>query len=281
MDTKIMEVTPQIAGQWLKQNDGNRKISISHVDRLAGIMARGEWVFNGETIVLNNAMRLLDGQHRLAAIVKTGIPQKMAVVIGIEDDRAFQTFDSVQRARTPDQIAAMMGARSNFNKLVATAKVVRLWHSSKSADDFKTKYISQNYGQALPHEFAADAVSVETAFDEASRIVGHEFAKKSISYSVTIAMTCILNEIDHDTTLRFWETVRSGLFSGLSDPCLHFRDRIMSQSAMKGRGRNMNAEMMAVTIKAWNSFKDRNGMKLLRWSENEKFPTPMGWEWPE
>ena len=92
MRQQIQLITPAIAESYLELNSGNRKVNEGHVINLAGAMSRGEWVVNGDSIRFTASSRLVDGQHRLAAIVKSGVTLNMVVVTGLSDD-AFMTID--------------------------------------------------------------------------------------------------------------------------------------------------------------------------------------------
>jgi len=65
-----MTVSPSMALNWLDYaNSNNRRISDAHVQRLARDMKQGEWVLTHEGIAFDPSGVLLDGQHRLWAIV--------------------------------------------------------------------------------------------------------------------------------------------------------------------------------------------------------------------
>jgi len=88
-----IEVTPALALQWLRRNRANRRPIYRHIDFLMGQLRRGLWRFNGQSILFSDKGDLLDGQHRLAAIVATGIAAPAYVILGI-DPAAFATIDS-------------------------------------------------------------------------------------------------------------------------------------------------------------------------------------------
>lgn len=69
MRTKVMDITPDIAKEMLERNLNNRSVSPSRVDMYADDMARGEWQANGEAICFNESGNLINGQHRLMAVV--------------------------------------------------------------------------------------------------------------------------------------------------------------------------------------------------------------------
>lgn len=93
MKVKIMLVTPEQAKLWLDgANHGNRPHRGWWSAALAQVMKRGGYIQTHQGIAFTEDGRLLDGQHRLWAIVISGCAQEMAVFTGV-DDRAFQVID--------------------------------------------------------------------------------------------------------------------------------------------------------------------------------------------
>lgn len=282
MDGKVVLVTPEIAGQWLSNNDHNRPISTGHVAKLSRLMAAGSWVLNGEAVIFDDAMTLLDGQHRLHAVIKSGVSVKMMVVTGVSDKNAFQTYDNVQRARSASQIANMIGVKKNHVVLVSCARIVHIFKISKSPDEFASRILSANQRDNLfPHEVARYAADLEDEFIKVNEFINQDLVRRSVSKSTVIGATIILNRINPEATRLFWEKISSGVFSGKGDPCLQLRDRIMAQSAVRGRGRAMNVELTAIIVKAWNAFLTNSSVGVLKLASNEKFPNPIGAKWSE
>lgn len=92
MKLQVIEVTPQQAKSWLKTNTLNRPVRESYVDHLAESMQRGEWVVNHQPIALNGT-RLIDGQHRLMAVVRSGLASVKMAVVKDADTKTFDTID--------------------------------------------------------------------------------------------------------------------------------------------------------------------------------------------
>lgn len=86
-------VTPEMAAEWLKANRSNRPVNRNAVARAALAIRSGRWKFNGQTATFSATWRLLDGQHRLLAIIEAGIAVEMLVWTGIDDD-AMVTIDT-------------------------------------------------------------------------------------------------------------------------------------------------------------------------------------------
>lgn len=99
--TTIDEViTPAIAREYLKKNtDRNRKLSKKVVENYAATMREGNWYATHQGIAFNNKGELIDGQHRLKAIIEANVPVVMNVTRGVESENGFYAVD-IGRKRT-------------------------------------------------------------------------------------------------------------------------------------------------------------------------------------
>lgn len=84
-------VTPEIAAVWLGYNLFNRPLNNREVNNLARLMKEGKWMDTGQAIILGTNV-ILDGQHRLQAIILSGIPQMMTVIFN-QDEKNFIALD--------------------------------------------------------------------------------------------------------------------------------------------------------------------------------------------
>lgn len=73
LDSRLVTITPQVASEMICANEGNRKLKESTVKNYASQMARGSWKETGDVIRVSETGNLLDGQHRLHAIVRSGV----------------------------------------------------------------------------------------------------------------------------------------------------------------------------------------------------------------
>lgn len=115
-------ISPADAERMLANNyDGNRRINPRHVAALAADMAAGRFVSeNSQTITVTESGKLLDGQHRLAAIAKSGVTLDFLVAVAPDEDaeRIFGTLDA-GRMRTANQFVTLPSAHN----IVASAKI--------------------------------------------------------------------------------------------------------------------------------------------------------------
>ena len=81
MNVSKMVITPETAKRLLDGNSDNRKLIRSTVDQYARDMAAGRWRLTHQGLLIGKRGKILDGQHRLHAIVKSGVSQPMLVAI--------------------------------------------------------------------------------------------------------------------------------------------------------------------------------------------------------
>jgi hypothetical protein len=84
MHSETILVTPEIAASWLTRNHPeNRPVSARYVARVVWDLQRGNWDLTHESIAFDQDDRLIDGQHRLSAVVKSGASVPMRVSFNV------------------------------------------------------------------------------------------------------------------------------------------------------------------------------------------------------
>jgi hypothetical protein len=79
MRLETILLTPDLAEMFLKNNSANRKLRVTHVDMFVRELQAGTFRTTHQGVAISKSGKLLDGQHRLSAIVKAGIPATMVV----------------------------------------------------------------------------------------------------------------------------------------------------------------------------------------------------------
>lgn len=124
-------ITKDRAIQLLGTNhDGNRNMSVPTVARYAADMGEGEWLFAGDPVRVDSQGTLIDGQHRLSAIVETDMPQWIIVVSGV-DKAVMMAIDSGRRRQFAQQLAMEHFGRTGSklaNPLNVASTITRMWH---------------------------------------------------------------------------------------------------------------------------------------------------------
>lgn len=113
----LLEITPHIAAVWLKNRHTNRSMHLSQLNKLKRALERERWEINGETIIFDEWGRLIEGQHRLQAVVDTQKTIWSLVVTGIDKER-FKTMGQGAK-RTTGDILSIRGQRNARNLAAA------------------------------------------------------------------------------------------------------------------------------------------------------------------
>lgn len=75
-------VTPGLAAAWLKRNRNNRRQKSRQLDKYIMDMRNGAWLTTHECLAFDAHGDLIDGQHRLEALVRAKTPVTMVVSTG-------------------------------------------------------------------------------------------------------------------------------------------------------------------------------------------------------
>jgi hypothetical protein len=118
MRTEIMVVTPELAAEWLHRNGNNRPFSQARGRLFERELKTGQAKLTHQGIALDTTGAVQDGQHRLQAIVNTGIPWEMAVTF----DAPVENFNVIDRGggRSLADLMAIRGYRDKNSVAVAT-----------------------------------------------------------------------------------------------------------------------------------------------------------------
>src|SRR5690554_4199143 len=110
METTIEQITPAVALELLRLNTANRGFSQATVNFYAKQMENGEWKTTSQGIAISSDNRIIDGQHRLMAIVKTKLPQMMLVTRGLDYNEVFAVYDTGKN-RTAGDVLQIRGVK--------------------------------------------------------------------------------------------------------------------------------------------------------------------------
>jgi hypothetical protein len=257
IETKEL-ITPAIAKRLMGRNTKNRVLRPRHVKHLAGAMARGEWKYNGCTICLSEDGTLLDGQHRLSAIIESGVPQYFIVVRGISDD-AFGTFDQGVGRTVGD--AFRHSGESNVNSLAAAARAILIVESGGAAA-FIRPTTAEHFAVLKAHPslrrwdaFSRNEVTLRRFFGAYLSGIACLFAEKYGDDAIDRFMT----------QLATGENIRKG------DPAYELRNRAILNKTAVAKLRQLT--MMQLVIKAMKAFVTGKKIGVLRVSPGDEFPS--------
>lgn len=128
MKTETINVTPQMAADWLCLNTINRPIRRTAVEALKSAFMRGEYLQTHQGIAFSAGGQLIDGQHRLTAIseLRDGV-FPMSVTRGALEN-SFQVIDTGVKRNASDSL------REDDRRLVESARLIAYICNKKRAN---------------------------------------------------------------------------------------------------------------------------------------------------
>ncbi len=257
MSCVLMMITPDVAREMLKLNTCNRPLNKMHVDFLAKEQASGKWKLNGDTICFNEK-GLVDGQHRLHAVIQSGVTIMAYVVTGLGSD-VFDTKD-IGKRRSPSDTLSVLGHK-NSHRLSSQLVLIDAYCTSRA--DKSVRY-SNTEIQSLVAKYPDCGDSIQTKFS----------GKSIIPASVLDACHYLFSRKDKKLADDFVDKICRGANLVEDSPWYVLRERLVKNSLSKAKLSRFY--IMALCIKAWNAIRSGKSVKCLRWREQgdaaEAFP---------
>lgn len=261
---EIVDVSPSTAEEWLSHNPSNRNLRRRVIDAYARDMIAGHWVLNGETIKIASDGRLLDGQHRLNAVVYAGVAARMIVVRNVDPD-VMPTVDAGAKRTYSD--ALRLQGEENTATLAAVTRRAVMW----------TRGYRTNAGTLTPtplemNEFLEENPRLRTSAEVASKL-----SSRSLLPSSVIGLChWLFSDLDPDAASWFLTRLADGDGLAADDPIAALRTRVVKMRV--GGGRVPETEALALVIYAWNAHRageTRTKLQLPRGGLTpENFPEP-------
>lgn len=262
MKTEVREISPEVASEMLKKNYNNRKLTKSNVRFLSKQMKEGKWLFDGQPIRFDKFGRLLDGQHRLNAIVDSNTTQQFLIVSGLSD-KTFTVMDTGKNRSSGDALS-IMGV-SYPNSLASSIRLILKHKKGTHGTEGSDSKISNN----KVVEFFNDNKSIELKGNY-GQIHSKNFMSV-LSASYIIYLSFVFSEISVTHSETFIKELCNGSNVNIKSPTNVLRRLLISDKLSKTSLSAMNKK--ALIFKAWNAFRLNKEISYLRWnSDKEKFP---------
>ena len=246
----VVMVDPDTARRWLSRNEANRSLRGSQVSKYARDMAAGRWQLTGAPIQFAADGRLLDGQHRLAAIVKAKVTVAMFVVRGLP--AAAQAYMDTGAKRTVADQLSIAGFK-NSSVLAAGARLAWAWRMGR---------LSAPREAVSDPEIRAFVTAHPSLMEAAGFAARMRRAGLDIHPSVVCAAVWGLTEAGHDAERveAFFQAMAEMRSDGPGDPKYALLHRI--NTARRNREHLAAADMLSMLIRAYNA--DYTGKKAHR-----------------
>ena len=162
---ELVEITPEMAQEYLDAQPPNRALRRNRVAEFASDMRNGRWAATPQPVMLNSDGVMIDGQHRMAAVVLSGRTVAMWIARGVDDSH--RQFVDGGTPRTTRDVFSLRGMDYGTHSSAAARLVLsygeRLdiqWNSVQPTIG-KQAIINEVLGdEATYQRFAAQAVAV-------------------------------------------------------------------------------------------------------------------------
>lgn len=254
MHYAVEKVTPQLAAGYLERNKDNRAPSAARVRQYAASMKRGEWMFNGDPIRFDQSNNLIDGQHRLMAVLASGVSADFLVIRDLPRD-TFKTID-IGSARHGGDILSIAGAK-NANVASGGIRTFIQWKNGNPCIVSPEKRVSNT--QILEF-YQKNSELVERAAHIGSTGFHKKFMGPSVTCFIYIAATEACGE---ERAKEFFELFANPEGISTRSPIFFLRDRLL-QDAANSKAKMVKGEKIAIIMKAFRLWNQGVEIKTLK-----------------
>jgi len=234
----VENINPSRATQYLSHNIGNRHISRAHVAAIARDITQGRWMFNAQPICFAYDGRLLNGQHRLQAVILADREIEVQVVRGL-NEAAYPTYDNHAKRRADmgdrlDSFGDHALAHAMANLLWQHERKTRSMRSAKATAAEIQQIIAQHPRLLLLRSFA--------------RKMGHFGRASVIGYAAYV-----MERDDAVLASIFLSALETGSDQRPGHPVLALRGALQKLRTTKAS----QSEQLSLLLAGWERFKAR------------------------
>lgn len=276
-------ITPVLAAQWMsKLFQGQRGVSPTHIKVLAAEMKAGVWMDTGsQGIAFDWYGRLVDGQHRLLAVIESGVTIETSVVKGV-DPKAYLHMDENTKVRTAS--AYLVG----FKKPKVCVSAYRLFldfeqlQERAESGDAGKGFLA--FGRRSGVKWKADRESVLSwcvqRKDELEHVVSRITTKEAriVMPPASVAAGFYLwvyLQAPAEADKFFTKLIDGVNFDGTSDPIYKLQRKLMRLKTESKGSMGTGVPYFqygALFIQAWNAYLEREEIKALGFSHKDGWP---------
>lgn len=245
-NSRVVEITPEVASYILEElNIGNRSRKNTKIPEYAKDMVAGKWSLTGEAIKFGTDGQLKDGQNRLAACLRAGVPFRTHAVFGI--DPSTFTYMDTGANRTNTDIFVIMGVPHPRE----TGPVLRLMEAFAAGYGHSKNIRLTNDELRSLYTNSTDHALLEEAIKMAKRV------NKTTRFSVVPLAALLYMAIDagyEQKARQFADDLAAGIGT-VRSPVRYMLETIGRMKIDRRFG--LNVQTYSVLLgRAWNNYRD-------------------------
>ena len=234
IQAEVTTITPQMAAEWISKTDESiqRKSNKGNTAYLASQIKEGKWKMNGEPIILNGSKGVLDGLHRLRAVVEENKSIQSLVVKGV-DPKNIHTIDQ-GRARTMSDVISMHYDTNNHAAVAAALKFVFDFDSGRyGRAGSRSEYGRENLDTTDALQFLKNNPGFFKFIDEA--VAQRNAGDKLVSQKVFCGLKWVTEEHAFEKAQAFFDKLSNGYGLGPKSPIAALRKRLIQERTAQHR----------------------------------------------
>ena len=263
LKTRIEKITPSKAATYLETNRDNRPLRKNEVQRYVNLIKNGEFLNDGNAIKFDEEDNLLDGQHRLHAIVLAGEAVEMVTIRGLST--AARNVLDTGRGRTWSDALYMAGEK-NYTVLSSS---LNLLHHYLYDDPPMCFLYNRYYRMSHPQMF--ELLEEHSGIRESTDYIVRVPNLRRVMRLVPASFCHYLFAMSHDNmndVNNFFISLASGAALEEGTPIIALRDRIIAYAQNKRSLKSI--DVAAWTIIAWNKMQQGKTATYIRWKRDKK-----------
>lgn len=264
VQTKVMLVTPEIAKKWLTDNTMNRKINERIIKFYADQMAKDYWTLSPDSITFSDTHKLLNGQHRLRAVILSNKSVYMTVMFNMPEEY-FKNID-LHRKRTNRDVLSIYGVKQSTLVSAGISKYFSLVNNLSSR-------LSGNgyalYAPAINKESITDVVNTyfsmpeyfnETALEADRYYSKFKYFGQSDYFAYIVYLTKERKHPEKTVSAFFTQLSNGGTY--ITNQTIQIlRDKLTENAVSKIKMTGMYRD--TIIAKTWNAFVSGREMQRL------------------
>jgi hypothetical protein len=245
----VVFISPAMAERWMKHNTKNRRLREDDIRAYARDMGAGAWNLTGEAIKFAPDGTLLDGQHRLVAIIRAGVTVPIFVVRGIAPDSQ-RVMDTGLKRTASD--ALTISGESHTTVLAAASRLA----------------LGVEAGLPDPGHYPATHSEIESFIEDnptirvAAEFAAHHARRTDCPPAVVAYTFWVLSAINTADATAFWVSAADKVGLTAGDPVIALTNRFAE--SRRNRENITKRIYLSLIYRAWNARRAGKTMTFIR-----------------
>jgi hypothetical protein len=236
-------ITPAVAKRYLEVNLTNRNISDSVVNMYGDDMKCGRWLLTANGIGFDVEGVLVDGQHRLEAIVRSGVAEEFIVVYNLP--KPSRAVTDIGRTRTTADELRMRGVTNN----AVAAAAVKLYM------EYERGTVGNTAAARISKPVLVDVaikMDEDGKLSHAARQASKVHTQVRVSMSMLTMAYMLFASKDKKLADHYYEKLATG--ENVTGTILAVRNKLLKEQANK-KNKLTTAHLLYALIRGWNALR--------------------------